>query len=61
MATIEKICTKNEGCLNIEPFEVSDIEIFKIDWARYLNAQRRTHSITVTLVYSDDRPKKEHR
>lgn len=54
MATVEQICTKNEGCLDITPFEVCDIEIFKIDWARYLNAQRKTKNITVILRYSED-------
>jgi hypothetical protein len=55
MPTIEKILPKNECKLEIEPFLVNDVEIFRIDWTRYMNAQRKKKNMTITLQIKEDK------
>ena len=54
MPTIEKILPKNEDQLEIEPFQVNDVEIFRIDFARYLNRQRKKKNMTITMQVKED-------
>ena len=51
--TIEKICVKGEGCLDIPKVEVNDVELFKLDFARYIAKNRKRVAPTVTLQYKD--------
>lgn len=49
MKIIEKIQITNEEKIDIPPLLVNDVEIFKLDMVRYLNAQRRKKNIKVLI------------
>lgn len=46
---IERIQPDGEKELQISPITVNDVELFKIDFVRYLNAQRRKKNIKVLI------------
>lgn len=49
MTIIEKIQPDQETEMQIPALLVNDVEIFKLDMARYLNAQRRKKNIKVHI------------
>ena len=56
MTTVERIQLTGDRDLGINPIEVHDVEIFRIDIVRYLNAQRKRKNIKVALTIKDEEP-----
>ena len=49
MKTVEYIYPDGEKAIDVSPIQVNDVEIFRLDIARYLSHQRKKKNIKVKL------------
>jgi hypothetical protein len=55
MPTIEKIIPKHGKPLEVTQIKVNDVEIFRIDFTRYLNYSRKTSNESINFVVKEEK------